>query len=219
MEARPPRPAGCPRSQPGRNRQRRRRHLGRRFRTARPRRRTAGQSGRTIATAAPTDCSNEAFEIVPREEIFASTGLQFMQFNTLYQLWAMRLGELAAAGVRRVAADDARPVPLAAHRRKGQRDSPTPRPRSSSIRRQDDWARELLRSVRPARPAFWAARAAGHDARPAAQVGRGRHRPDRRQRRAARHARHGQRRDGGAGRRPHEPSDPTGATSAPAPGR
>ncbi len=32
-----------------------------------------------------------AFQIVPREKIFALTGLQFMQFNTLYQLWAMRL--------------------------------------------------------------------------------------------------------------------------------
>ncbi len=32
-----------------------------------------------------------AFAIVPREDIFAETGLQFMQFNTLYQLLAMRL--------------------------------------------------------------------------------------------------------------------------------
>ena len=32
-----------------------------------------------------------AFAVVPRETIFARTGLQFMQFNTLYQLWAMRL--------------------------------------------------------------------------------------------------------------------------------
>jgi len=32
----------------------------------------------------------EAFQVVPREEIFRQTGLQFMQFNTLYQLWAMR---------------------------------------------------------------------------------------------------------------------------------
>ncbi len=32
-----------------------------------------------------------AFATVPREEIFAQTGLQFMQFNTLYQLLAMRL--------------------------------------------------------------------------------------------------------------------------------
>ncbi len=31
-----------------------------------------------------------AFEIVPREEIFAQTGLQFIQFNTLFQLLAMR---------------------------------------------------------------------------------------------------------------------------------
>ncbi|TWU45171.1 Rhamnulokinase [Novipirellula aureliae] len=32
-----------------------------------------------------------AFEIVPREEIFEATGLQFMQLNTLYQLLAARL--------------------------------------------------------------------------------------------------------------------------------
>ena len=31
-----------------------------------------------------------AFAIVPRAEIFAETGLQFMQFNTLFQLVAMR---------------------------------------------------------------------------------------------------------------------------------
>ena len=34
----------------------------------------------------------KAFSIVPREEIFRHTGLQFMQFNTLYQLLAMKLG-------------------------------------------------------------------------------------------------------------------------------
>jgi rhamnulokinase len=33
-----------------------------------------------------------AFQVVPRQQIFAVTGLQFMQFNSLYQLWAMRLG-------------------------------------------------------------------------------------------------------------------------------
>jgi rhamnulokinase len=32
-----------------------------------------------------------AFATAPREEIFSATGLQFMQFNTLYQLLAMRL--------------------------------------------------------------------------------------------------------------------------------
>ncbi|MCF0234545.1 MAG: rhamnulokinase [Thermoguttaceae bacterium] len=31
-----------------------------------------------------------AFKIVPREEIFAQTGLQFMQFNSLYQLMVMK---------------------------------------------------------------------------------------------------------------------------------
>ena len=32
----------------------------------------------------------EAFKIVPKEEIFEETGLAFMQFNTLYQLLAMK---------------------------------------------------------------------------------------------------------------------------------
>lgn len=32
----------------------------------------------------------EAFSIVPREEIFAQTGIQFMKLNTLYQLLSMR---------------------------------------------------------------------------------------------------------------------------------
>ncbi len=34
---------------------------------------------------------DKAFSIVPQNEIFAHTGLQFMQFNTLYQLLAMKL--------------------------------------------------------------------------------------------------------------------------------
>jgi rhamnulokinase len=34
----------------------------------------------------------KAFSIVPKDEIFQYTGLQFMQFNTLYQLLAMKLG-------------------------------------------------------------------------------------------------------------------------------
>ncbi len=32
-----------------------------------------------------------AFEIVPRDEIFAQSGLQFMEFNSLYQLLAMKI--------------------------------------------------------------------------------------------------------------------------------
>ena len=35
--------------------------------------------------------------IVPREEIFAHTGIQFMQINTLVQLYAMR-----RPGIRRL---------------------------------------------------------------------------------------------------------------------
>ncbi len=36
---------------------------------------------------------DRATKIVPREEIFAQSGLQFMRFNTLYQLLAMRLSK------------------------------------------------------------------------------------------------------------------------------
>ena len=32
----------------------------------------------------------KAFEVVPRDEIFAETGLQFMQINSLYQLFALK---------------------------------------------------------------------------------------------------------------------------------
>ena len=54
---------------------------------------------------------------VPKEEIFATTGIQFMPFNTLYQLLAMRGSPLL--GAARDAAPDPRPVPLLAHRREG----------------------------------------------------------------------------------------------------
>jgi rhamnulokinase len=38
------------------------------------------------------------FELIPQSEIYAKTGIQFMQFNTLYQLWAAaQNGELANA--------------------------------------------------------------------------------------------------------------------------
>jgi rhamnulokinase len=36
---------------------------------------------------------DRAYKIVPREEIFAQTGLQFMQINTLFQLLAMKLNQ------------------------------------------------------------------------------------------------------------------------------
>ncbi len=39
------------------------------------------------------DMPGRAFELVAREEIFRHTGLQFLQFNTLFQLLAMKLGK------------------------------------------------------------------------------------------------------------------------------
>jgi rhamnulokinase len=42
--------------------------------------------------ARTNDAMKRAFAIVPREEIFRQTGLQFMQFNTLFQLLVMKLG-------------------------------------------------------------------------------------------------------------------------------
>src|ERR1019366_4339097 len=34
---------------------------------------------------------DKLFEVVPRDQLFGYTGIQFMQLNTLYQLYAMRL--------------------------------------------------------------------------------------------------------------------------------
>ena len=39
------------------------------------------------------------FEVVPRDQVFGYTGIQFMQINTLYQLYAMRLAGAPALGV------------------------------------------------------------------------------------------------------------------------
>jgi rhamnulokinase len=40
-----------------------------------------------------------AFGVVPREQIYRQTGLQFMQINTLYQLYALKLAESPALGM------------------------------------------------------------------------------------------------------------------------
>src|SRR5258708_3920789 len=42
-----------------------------------------------------------AFAVVPRDQIFANTGIQFMQLNTLYQWYAMKLAEAPALSVAR----------------------------------------------------------------------------------------------------------------------
>src|SRR5438105_10603869 len=39
---------------------------------------------------------DEAFKVLSRDEVFAQTGIQFMQINTLYQLYAMRLANSPA---------------------------------------------------------------------------------------------------------------------------
>jgi rhamnulokinase len=50
-----------------------------------------------------TGVPRRLFEIVPRAEVFEHTGIQFMQFNSLYQLYAMRLAESPAlAGAHRL---------------------------------------------------------------------------------------------------------------------
>ena len=41
----------------------------------------------------------EVFKRVPREEIYAQTGIQFMELNTLYQLYAMALRQSPALGI------------------------------------------------------------------------------------------------------------------------
>ena len=43
----------------------------------------------------------KTFAVIPREEIFAHTGIQFMQLNTLYQLHAMKLARSPALAVAR----------------------------------------------------------------------------------------------------------------------
>jgi len=48
-----------------------------------------------------------AFRRVPRQRMYAITGLQFLQFNTVYQLLAMSLGESPLLEVGRDAPDDA----------------------------------------------------------------------------------------------------------------
>ena len=62
-----------------------------------------------------------ACEIVSREEIFAESGLQFMQLNTLYQLLCDASAQVPVAGHRGDVLDDSRLLQFPAHRREGQR--------------------------------------------------------------------------------------------------
>ena len=57
-----------------------------------------------------------AFQRVPRERIYEITGLQFLPFNTVYQLLALSQSRSPLLGSRRDAAHDARSLWLALDR-------------------------------------------------------------------------------------------------------
>jgi sugar (pentulose or hexulose) kinase len=76
----------------------------------------------------------QVFEIVPRDEVFGYTGVQFMQINTLYQVYAAKIfgeGVLERTGACcrfqtcSISGSPARPA----------RKSRSPAPRSSSTRK------------------------------------------------------------------------------------
>ena len=194
-----PRPAGRGGPCRQRDRQRRRRYLGGRFRPAGTRRRVARQS-RPLSRPPDRRHARAGFPVVPREQIFAHTGLQFMQFNTLYQLWAMRLANSPLLDM----AESMLMMPDLFHwlltGEKVER---------IDQRHDDAVLRSRVKATGP--PSCWRPStcpthilgqivAARHRAGAAtAQAGR-RDRAVRRSSRAARHARHGQRRGGRAGR-------------------
>ena len=60
---------------------------------------------------------DKLFEIVPRDQVFGYTGIQFMQLNTLYQLYAMQLNRTPRAGRGGAPAQHSGPVQLLAYRR------------------------------------------------------------------------------------------------------
>ena len=116
-----------------------------------------------------------AFGVVPREEIFASTGLQFMQFNTLYQLLAMRLAgsPLLDCAESLLMMPDLFHWLLTGVKSNEMTDATTTQFYDP---RQSDWARELLAEFRLPERILGPHRAAGHDAGAAAG---GRRRPRR----------------------------------------
>ena len=121
----------------------------------------------TTATRAPTGMVARAFERVPREELYAATGIQTMPINTVFQL----LADEGSAALAAADADRARPRPVRplAHRRAGQRVAPRPRTTGLLDARTGAWARALIERLGlPAAPVRRAGRA-GHDARPAAR--------------------------------------------------
>ena len=159
----------------------------------------------------------KAFGIVSREEIFRHTGLQFMQFNTLYQLLAMKLSGSPLLDI----AETLLMMPDLFHwLLTGVKCNEMTEASTSQFYNpvKGDWATELLEQVLAADADSGPDRPAGHDAGAAAGEPGRRDRPAGRQGGAARLARHGQRRDGRARPEPARACGPTGATSASAPG-
>ena len=89
----------------------------------------------------------KVLECVPREEVFGYTGIQFMQINSLYQLYAMKLAGSPALAAGAPVAQHARPVQLLAHGGSQIRKRPSPAPPSSFNPAAMSWATELLHRV------------------------------------------------------------------------
>ena len=173
----------------------------------------------TTATAARPACSTRRSPSSPARRFFQATGLQFMEFNTLYQLLAMKLADSPLLDVAESLPDDPRPVPLAAHGRESQR----------IHRRHDDavpQSQDRQLGDRPARRSSACRRTCSATiAQPGTKLGKLQpsvaEETDLAERRGdpARHARHGQRRRCRARGQQAGRNGPTGATSAAAPGR
>ena len=73
------------------------------------------------------------FGIVPRERLYELTGIQFLPFNSLFQLQALRENNTALLGRRRPLPDDARSLHLFPVGRPRSTKRPSPPPPSSSI--------------------------------------------------------------------------------------
>ncbi len=116
-----------------------------------------------------------AFSIVPREEIFRHTGLQFMQFNTLYQLLAMKLGKSPLLDVAEtiLLMPDLMHWLLTGVKCNEMTDASTSQFYNPV---KCGWATELLAGVRPADAHPRPDRAAGHEDRAAPRRAGGRNR-------------------------------------------
>ena len=122
----------------------------------------------------------EVLDRVPREEIFARTGIQFLPFNTVYQLYAHVKEGLPAAAPP--APDDARPLSRAARRDHARANTRTPPPPSSSTPHTGRWDDALFQSLGLPRELMPELARPGDRARAAAARAPGRARPARRSR-------------------------------------